>query len=123
MRGLIVRRGAHVGVTLLLVGSALMAQQQVQVVVTAVPNPVPAGSCAGIWVEVRDASGQRVANVDGIQLYSTSYDYTVPSVAEVGWQNGNPASGYLCTNPAAGAVGIPVTATIRGTTHAGSTTL
>jgi hypothetical protein len=123
MPRLTIRRGAYAGVTLLLAGSALMAQQQVQVVVTAVPNPVPAGGCAGIWVEVRDASNQRLANVDGIQLYSTSYDYSVPNVAEVAWKNGDPTTGYLCTNPGAGAVNIPVTATIRGTTHAGSTYL
>jgi outer membrane protein OmpA-like peptidoglycan-associated protein len=123
MPGLTVHRSAFAGVTLLLVGSALMGQQQVQVVVTAVPNPVPAGSCSGIWVEVRDASNQRVANVDGIQLYSNSYDYSVPNAADFAWRNSDPASGYLCARPGADAVSTPVTATIRGTAHAGSTVL
>src|SRR5690349_16986353 len=91
------RRGVVAAGVLVLAGSALSAQQQVQVIVTAVPNPVPAGSCAGILVEVHDTTGQRIANVDGIQLYPNSYDFTVPNVADFGWRNNDPASGYLCT--------------------------
>jgi len=92
-------------------------------VVTAVPNPVPAGSCAGILVEVRDPAGQRLANVDGIQLYPNSYDYSVPNATDFSWRNGDPNSGYLCSRAGAEAVSTPVIATIRGTGHFGSTVL
>src|SRR4051795_4564098 len=109
--------------TLLVLGPALQAQQQVQMVVTAVPNPVPAGSCAGILVEVRDPAGQRLANVDGIQLYPNSYDYSVPNATDFSWRNGDPNSGYLCSRAGAEAVSTPVIATIRGTGHFGSTVL
>jgi len=111
------------GALLLVLGTSLRAQQQVQVLVNAVPNPVPAGSCAGIWVEVRDAAGQRLANVDGIQLYPNSYDYMVPNGASFAWRNNDPASGYLCTRAEAGADSTPVIATIRGTARSGSTML
>src|SRR3954469_17569607 len=120
-----VRTGLQIllGCPLLVLSQALQAQQQVQVIVTAVPNPLPAGSCAGILVEVRDTTGQRLANVDGIQLYPNSYDYSVPNVADFGWRNNDPNSGYLCSRSGAGGVSTPVIATIRGTAHAGSTLL
>jgi outer membrane protein OmpA-like peptidoglycan-associated protein len=118
-----VRLRVLLGSTLLVLGPALQAQQQVQMIVTAVPNPVPAGSCAGILVEVRDPSGQRLANVDGIQLYPNSYDYSVPNVTDFSWRNGDPNSGYLCSRAGADAVSTPVIATIRGTGHFGSTVL
>jgi outer membrane protein OmpA-like peptidoglycan-associated protein len=93
-------------------------------IVTAVPNPVPAGSCAGILVEVRDPTGQRLANVDGIQLYPNSYDYSVPNATDFAWRNGDPGSGYLCSRAGAeAAISTPVIATIRGTGHFGSTVL
>ena len=116
-------RGVVAAGLLLLAGSAGSAQQRVQVIVTAVPNPVPAGSCTGILVEVHDTTGQRVANVDGIQLYPNSYDFTVPNVADFAWRNNDPASGYLCTRIEAGPVSTPVIATVRGTAYSGSTLL
>src|SRR3954468_2546501 len=118
-----VRLQVLVGSTFLALGPALQAQQQVQMIVTAVPNPVPAGSCAGILVEVRDPAGQRLANVDGIQLYPNSYDYSVPNATDFSWRNGDPNSGYLCSRAGAEAVSTPVIATIRGTGHFGSTVL
>jgi outer membrane protein OmpA-like peptidoglycan-associated protein len=118
-----VRLRVLLGSTLLVLGPALQAQQQVQMIVTAVPNPVPAGSCAGILVEVRDPAGQRLANVDGIQLYPNSYDYSVPNATDFSWRNGDPNSGYLCSRAGAEAVSTPVIATIRGTGHFGSTVL
>jgi outer membrane protein OmpA-like peptidoglycan-associated protein len=110
-----------VGVKVLLMASTVLGQQPVQVIVTAVPNPVPAGACTGIWVEVRDGSGQRLANVDGIQLYNNSYDYSVANATDFAWKNNDPASGFLCARAGAGQTSSPVTAVIRGTTRVGST--
>lgn len=62
MPGPIVSFGAVAGVIVSLGASAVGAQQQVKVTVSAVPNPISAGSCTRIWADVRDdgqASGKR----------------------------------------------------------------
>ena len=100
----------------------LQAQESLRVLVTAVPNPVPAGTCAGIVVDVRDASNQQVMTLaNGLQLHSRSWDYTVQNPADFAWHNNDPGTGYLCARPGAGAVSASLTAIIRGTNYAGST--
>ena len=102
--------------------SALGAQQQVQVIVTAVPNPLPAGTCTGIWVEVRDEFNQRINKLaSGLALHSRSYDYSQPNAVDFSWKNNDQSTGYLCARVTAGAANTVVTATIRGTPHSGTT--
>ena len=101
---------------------ALHAQQQVQVIVTALPNPVPAGSCTGIWVEVRNEFNQRISKLpNGLELHSRSYDYSQPNAVDFAWKNNEPSIGYLCARATGGATSTVVTATIRGTTYSGTT--
>jgi len=124
MPGLIARRGplAAVAVVLALEMPVVHGQQQVQVVVTAVPNPVPAGTCTGIWVEVRDQLNQRLFKLaDGTALHSRSYDYSQPNTMDFAWKDNDPSNGYLCARAGAGAVSTQVTATIRGTPYSGAT--
>ena len=100
---------------------ALHAQEQVQVVVTAVPNPVAAGTCAGIWAEVRNAQNQRLIELNGMPLHSRSYDFSVSSAPGVGWRDNDPASGYLCVQAGAPVASIQVMATVRSTPFSGAT--
>jgi outer membrane protein OmpA-like peptidoglycan-associated protein len=124
MLGLMARRGslAAVAVVLALEVPVVHGQQQVQVVVTAVPNPVPAGTCTGIWVEVRDQLNQRLFKLaDGTALHSRSYDYSQPNTMDFAWKDNDPSNGYLCARAGAGVVSTQVTATIRGTPYSGAT--
>jgi outer membrane protein OmpA-like peptidoglycan-associated protein len=124
MPGWMIARGA-VGVIAALSASGgtpdLGAQQQVQVVVTAVPNPIAAGGCAGIWAEVRNAQNQRLIELNGVPLHSRSYDFSLPSTAGVAWRDNDPASGYLCVQAGVPAVNIPLIATVRSTSYSGAT--
>jgi outer membrane protein OmpA-like peptidoglycan-associated protein len=124
MPGLKACRGpfAAVALVLALETPVVHGQQQVQVVVTAVPNPVPAGTCTGIWVEVRDQLNQRLFKLaDGTALHSRSYDYSQPNAMDFAWKDNDPSNGYLCARAGAGAVSTQVTATIRGTPYSGAT--
>ncbi len=125
MPGRMVTRGAKVGAMVALSVAAwpltLRAQEQVQVVVTAVPNPVAPGSCAGIWAEVRNAQNQRLVELNGVPLHSRSYDFSLPSTPGVTWRDNDPASGYLCVQAGVPAATVPLIATVRSTTYSGAT--
>lgn len=58
--------------------AVLHAPQQVQVIVTAVPDPLAPGTCAGIWAEVRNAQNERLLELNGMALHSRAYDLSIP---------------------------------------------
>ena len=118
-------RGVAAGVVMVLSAGvpALDAQQQVQVLVTAVPNPVAPGTCAGIWAEVRNAQNQRLTELDGVPLQSRSYEFSLPSIQGVDWRDHDPASGYLCVQAGVPSVTIQLIATVRSTGYRGATNL
>ena len=63
----------------------------------AVPNPLPAGQCAGISVEVQDPDGYRTSTLsDGSPLDFHRFQYQSSDLTAFSWKDGNPAEGYIC---------------------------
>jgi len=101
--------------------SSLSGQQQVHVTVSAVPNPVPPGSCTRIVTDVRDELNRQLTLENGVPLQWANYDFTSSNGADFEWR-GTPAGEYeLCAKPGAGAVSTQVTATIKGMPYNGAT--
>jgi outer membrane protein OmpA-like peptidoglycan-associated protein len=112
---------AVAGVIVSLGASAVGAQQQVVVTVVAVPNPVPAGSCARILADVRNELNQQLTLENGVPLQWSSYDYATSNGTDFEWRSAASGEFELCAKASAGAVNTQVTATIKGMTHSGTT--
>ncbi len=105
--------------TLLMAGcaSALPAQATPgspwQVRVTTTPNPLPAGRCAAIWVEIVDNNGYRHPTLqDGRTVDTRQFHYATSDPTHFQWMSGNPATGYICTAATTGAVATTITVTM-----------
>jgi outer membrane protein OmpA-like peptidoglycan-associated protein len=97
------------------------AQQQVNVSVAAVPNPVPPGSCARIVTDVRDELNRQLTLENGTPLQWSSYDYASTNGLDFEWKNTPTGEPELCAKPGAAAANTQVTATIKGMPYNGGT--
>ncbi len=123
MPGPIANLGAVAGVMVSLAASALGAQQQVKVSVSAVPNPIAAGSCTRIWADVRDELNRALTLENGIPLQWGSYDYSASNGSDFEWRSTASGESELCAKPGVGAVTTQITATVKGTPYSGATVL
>ncbi len=68
-----------------------------RLIVRIVPNPLPAGRCAGISIEVQDAEGFRRGELsDGQSIDFRRFRYAADTTTDFQWKNGNPIEGYIC---------------------------
>lgn len=81
--------------------------------VTTAPNPLPAGRCARIVVEIVDNNGYRRTQLqDGSAIDSRKFVYATSDTKNFQWRNGNPADGYICTDKSARAAKTTITITL-----------
>jgi hypothetical protein len=84
-----------------------------EVRVTTTPNPLPAGRCAAIWVEIVDNNGYRRTTLqDGRTVDTRLFRYATSDAKHFQWMSGNPANGYICTGATTGAVATTITVTM-----------
>jgi flagellar motor protein MotB len=100
--------------------SAVGAQQQVKVIVDAVPDTIWAGSCTRILADVRDEQNRQLTLENGVALRWGSYDFTTSNGTDFEWRSTGSEEFELCAKPGAGAVTTQVTATIKGMPYSGS---
>ena len=82
-------------------------------IVRVVPNPLPAGRCAGISVEAQDPDGYRVTTLSNGQFIDFHhFNYQSTDLTSFAWQNGDPISGYICANTTATAAHTTLTVTL-----------
>ncbi|MEP6691451.1 MAG: hypothetical protein ABJD07_09860 [Gemmatimonadaceae bacterium] len=73
-------------------------------IVRIVPNPLPAGRCAAVRVEVQDDERyQSTQLADGRAVDSRTFKYENSMASAFRWQNDNPAGGVLCAPDGAAA--------------------
>ncbi len=117
----IIARGGVLGGLLALATAGLSAQQQVNVTVSAVPNPVAPGGCTRIVADVRDELNRQLTLENGVALQWGSYEYASSNALDFEWKNTASGEFELCAKPTAAAVNTQVTATIKGMPYNGST--
>ena len=84
-----------------------------EVRVTTTPNPLPAGRCAAIWIEIVDTDGYRHTTMQsGAVLNPAAFTYATSNATDFQWQTGNPATGYICTAATTGAAQTTITVTL-----------
>ncbi len=82
-------------------------------VVRIVPNPLPAGRCAAIRVELQDDAGYQSSQLpDGRAMDSRRFKYESTNGDAFRWQNDDPSQAYLCAQPDAKPARTLVTVTL-----------
>lgn len=99
----------------------LGAQQQVNVTVAAVPNPVPPGSCTRLVADVRDELNRALTFENGVPLQWSSYDYASSNGVDFEWRQAATGEYELCAKAGVAAANTQVTATIKGMPYSGAT--
>jgi hypothetical protein len=94
-----------------------------KLIVRAVPNPLPAGRCAGISVELQDPDGYRTTTLsDGSSIDFHKFQYQSTDLTSFAWKDGDPLEGVICASPTATSGQTTLTVTLPDG-NSGSATL
>lgn len=120
MRAITLRPVVVIGCALVLCAGNARAQSGWEVRLSAAPNPMPAGACAGINVELVDDHGYRRATLsNGAAINPRSFVYASSDTSHFALRKEPAWLGYVCadsTSPAAtGTITVTLPDGLRGT--------